>query len=93
MQHVNILFCGRKDRVLFGGRQSSRISVGVRLLLGGGVAKVYTTRSFPKNITFSTGYRHESSSSSSSSSMAVNLITNFKLFQSCRDGLGLRHWQ
>ena len=55
MQHVNILFCGRKDRVLFGGRQNSRISVGVRLLLGGGVAKVYTTRSFPKNITFSTG--------------------------------------
>ena len=90
MEHVNILFCGRKDRVLFGGRQNSRISVGVRLLLGGGVAKVYTTRSFPKNITFSTGYRHESSSSSS---MAVNLITNFKLFQSCRDGLGLRHWQ
>ena len=88
---MNILFCGRKDRVLFGGRQNSRISVGVRLLLGGGVAKVYTTRSFPKNITFSTGYRHESSSSSSS--MAVNLITNFKLFQSCRDGLVLRHWQ
>ena len=91
MEQVDILFCGRTDRVLFSGRQSSRISVGVRLLLGGGVAKVYTTRSFPKNITFSTGYRHESSSSSSS--MAVNLITNFKLFQSCRDGLGLRHWQ
>ena len=52
MEHVDILFCGRTDRVLFSGRQSSRISVGVRLLQGTGVAKVYTTRSFPKNIHF-----------------------------------------